>query len=554
MPAVPAAKLADEQTLADFAAAVSTPSVFSEHVRRDLEGEGFRLWRKQIREVNREERRIKRIQGRFLGKSVTASDQFKHRCILWRKPQGTALVGTRQESNLEPIFERELITAFKKVPLLRIFLPDGDNGINRKAWQIRLLNGVTIRGRIEGKEGAGFQTIHPDVAAWWDEVQLLSDDAVAEVYGMLGPEVWIMATGVPNGVRSSWAYKIDTDASYGFAGGKMTRLDDPRMTPEMLTELANFYGGTDTSGYRNRVLGEWGDDARMTFDMDRITLDLPSKSGSTMRVKPPFYRSIELYARDVVLPDGSTRHDVLASRFAFRPDLPQTNSIYIAADHGQSASPTTGYIHFYDTKLQTWRQWYRFLLFGMQAPAQADIFHWLSDKVKDVTGIEPVIGLDTTGQGGSAVMAILEPFGHALVWVDVRAAVEDGERLERPEEVAKRIARDPFSPNTPMLVPMLQRVRQVAFPRLQQEFYSGHLRLVNEDALVKQIAGTTDTESKTGERIYSTDYTQDGSPYNHDESSFEVFGAMLHKLDVAKAMPKHDVWAQEMPVPWGLVQ
>ena len=547
MPAERGPELTEEEQL--FQLLLNTPSIFSEWIRPFVEGEGFRLWPKQIIEINRPERRVKRIQGRFLGKSITCADQFLNACVRWTRPTGTALFATKAEHNLEPIFRRELDGMFKRHPFLKLFYIT----TNYKTWEIRLLNGVTIRGRIEGEGGSGFNTVHPDVIAWIDEVQMLSDEAVAEFYGMIGDHLPLLASGVPNGVRTSWGFRIDTEASYRFVGGKMTRLEDPRFTEEMNQELLDFYGGPTSSGYLNKVMGEWGADARMTFDMDRIEMDLPIVEGRP-KVKPSFYRSLELHVRDVANADGTARTDVLGLRFAFRGDMPKTNKVWFHADHGQSASPTTLYITFWDIREKCWRQYHRVLLFGMEAPTQAEVIHWMATQIKRMTGVEPVIGMDTTGHGGSAVMALLQRQEHPLVRVDVRELVDTHDtRLETDEEFRKRFAKDPFSPHEKILVPVYQRWRQVAFPRLAREFYSQQLRLVHEFDLVKQIAGTTDHESKSGaERIYETDFAKDGVPYNHDLSAFEILGAMLHHLDVEQVAKPVDSWAENFDIGWGV--
>jgi len=506
--------------------------------------------------MSREEPRIKRIQGRDLGKSITAADQFINACIRWTKPIGTALFASKAEHNLEPIFRRELDGMFRRHPFLKLFY----GAVNYKTFEIRLNNGVTIRGRIEGEGGSGFNTVHPDVIAWIDEVQMLSDDAVAEFYGMISADLPLIASGVPNGVRTSWGYKIDTDGSYRFHGGRMSRKEDPRFTEEMNQELLDFYGGPTSSGYLNKVEGLWGADARMTFDLNRIERDLPIKDGATSNVKPGFYRSMEVAAEDTVNADGTPKLDLLAMRFAFRGDMPRTDKIWFAADHGQSASPTTLYIHFWDLSTKCWRTYHRVLLKGMEAQTQAEVVHWLADQMKKMTGIEPVIGFDTTGHGGSAVMSALQRLGHPLVRVDVRQLVDTHlTRLETDEELRKRFARDPFSPSVKIEVPVYQRWRQVAFPRLAREFYAGRLRLVNEIELVKQLAGTTDYEGQVksggGDRIYETDYSKDGVPYNHDLSAYEILGAMLHELDITQVALTNPVWAVETPVTgWGLVE
>ena len=540
-----------------FYRAISTPSVFTEWVydHEQLQPPQWHgLWRKQIRELNREESKKRRVQGRFLGKSMTCSTEFLQACILATRP-GEALVASRLEHNLRPIWEKFLVEPLKRHPFLKLFMPHGDNDVNRKAWQITLANNVKILGRIEGKEASGFASVHPDIIAWIDEVQLLSDDAVAEFYGMVSAHLRILASGVPNGVRSSWAYKIDNDTAgtYGFAGGRMTRLDDPTMTEQRIHELQEQHGGPQSSGYLNRVMGEWGADSRMTFDMARITLDLPVKPGEVRSVKPPFYRSVEIDAGDIAKPDGTAKTDVLAMRFAFRGDMPKADSIWFAADHGQSASPTTLYIHFLDSKEHVWRQFHRVLLHGMEAPTQASVIGWLANEIKRMTGISPVIGMDTTGQGGSAVMASLQPLGFELMRVDVRENVQAGLREETEEEVRRRFAKDPFSPSGKQMVPDMQPVRQVAFPRLARELYAGRARLVNEDMLVKQLEGTTDSEGKNGQRIYECDYHVDGRVYNHDESAWEIFGAMLAALDTRQELVAPEAWAEPMPIAWGSV-
>lgn len=546
-----------EQTQTEFLfyRLLSTPSAFSQWIRPTIEGKDFRLWKKQIVEMSRENPRIKRIQGRDLGKSITAADQFINACVRWTKPTGTALFASKAEHNLEPIFRRELDGMFRRHPFLNLFY----EAVNYKTFEIRMHNGVTIRGRIEGEGGSGFNTVHPDVIAWIDEVQMLSDDAVAEFYGMISADLPLIASGVPNGVRTSWGYRIDTDtAKYRFFGAKMSRLEDPRFTEEMNQELLDFYGGPDSSGYLNKVMGEWGADARMTFDLNRIVRDLPLREGAIGGVRPGFYRSFEISSEDSVNVDGTPKLDVLALRFAFRGDMPKTDKVWFTADHGQSASPTTLYIHFWDLTEKCWRTYHRILLRGMEANTQAEVVHWLAVQIKGMTGVEPVIGFDTTGHGGSAVMADLQRHGHPLVRVDVRELVDTHQtRLETDEEFRKRYAKDPFSPHEKQQVPIYQRWRQVAFPRLAREFYAVRLRLVNEPDLMKQIAGTTDYESQMktggGERIYETDFIKEGVPYNHDLSAFEVFGAMLHQLDTTQTPVAPKAWAHNFDIGWGVV-
>src|SRR6266496_1354263 len=80
-----------------------TPSIFSEFVR-STDYEEFELWPKQIIEINREALHKKRLQARDLGKSITAMDEVNSLIVQYDGDEGIALVGTRADLNLQPIF------------------------------------------------------------------------------------------------------------------------------------------------------------------------------------------------------------------------------------------------------------------------------------------------------------------------------------------------------------------------------------------------------------------------------------------------------------------
>lgn len=527
------------------------PAGLSEYLRSNRR-ERFKLWQRQVREMNREDNKKKRIQARNLGKSITCADEFISDVLRYRgAEQGVALVGSRGQPTLQYIFEQWLIGPFQRNKFLNFFLEPGDRGVDRKNYEVRLRDGTTIKGRIQGKDGQGFNTVHPNIAAWFDEVQLLSDEAVAEIYGMLGDEK-VLASGVPNGVRSSWAYRIDNNPKMGFVGDRMTRLDDPRVTPEKIEEWKLSYGGDHTSGYLQKVMGEWGSASAMTFDVDRITADLPFKDDEYPKL-PPFYTSREVRERDYHGPED------LPLLLLISADMPKTaEKIYIHADHGITASPTTIYVSFFDAKegLRCWRQFMRVLLYDMQTPSQVEVFHYLADTLEAMYKIKPLIGLDTTGQGGQAVMSYLENMGHPVVWVDLNEPVEFSDRLEYDEEYMARMRKNPMDNPERQVLKITTPMKQVAMPHLKKVLYSGELRLVNESVLWKQFENTTDFQQiNSQDRKYVTDYTgpEGGQKeYNHDLQSFEVLGAMLYRdLTAVPIDTSREMWIEDVEVFWG---
>ncbi len=506
--------------------------------------------------MNREEPHKKRIQARFLGKSITAMDEVNSRLLMFDGDEGIALIGTRSDLNLQPIFER-IVALYERNRLMKFFL-QSDRAIDRKNHEVRLVNNAIIKGRIQGKDGQGFNTVHPDIIAWIDEAQLLDDSAVEEFYGMVSPSLPILASGVPNGVRTSWAYRIDNDKDEGYVGGHMTRLDDPTMTEEFKEGLKRAYGGENSNGYRQKVLGEWGADSRMTFDIDRITHDLPILP-DRKPTAPSYYQNIVVDEKDYMGYEQAEWLSEVAAKFMIRDDMPPRNLIYIAADHGDTASPTTGYVHFFDTKEKCWRQYLRFRLYGMQAPHQADVFHWLSQEFERRFGVKPLVGLDTTGGGGRGVASILQTMKQRVIWANVSEKVSFAERLENDMEYKARLEKEPYSGEERRMVNIELPLRQIAIPQvLIPNLYNGFIRLVEQEELWKQFAATTDHEDKsnqTGRRVFETDYSHDGDPYyNHDLSAFEVFASMIlfeggKKEDEEE---EFDAWIEDYKVDWDI--
>lgn len=198
----------------------------------------------------------------------------------------------------------------------------------------------------------------------------------------------------------------------------------------------------------------------------------------------------------------------------------------------------------------------RVLLNGMQTQAQVDVFHYLADTLEKQTGIKPVIGIDTTGQGGQAVASFLEDVGHPIVWANLAKNVEFGTRMESDEEYMDRMKKNPMDNPARLTVMMEAPLKQIAIPALKKVLYTGELRLVNQEELIKQFMNTTDTEQTNNQnRKYSTDYNgPDGNKpdYNHDLQSFEVLGAMLHHDAIAPEIQAYrDMWIEDFDMGWG---
>lgn len=529
--------------------------VFSEFVRRNERAapdKQWRVWPQQIREMNREESHKKRFQGRNLGKSITAMDEFNSMVLLYEgnDPEGgTALIGTRASLNLNPIFAQQVSLWTRNRFLSKFLIGDSRRAIDLREHEIRIMDGrVIIKGRIQGQDGQGFNTVHPNICAWIDEAQYITRQAIAQFYGMISPELPVLASGVPNGVRISWAWAIDNEADWGFVGRGATRLEDPRVynNPGAAEQLAKAYGGIHTNMYKHMVLGEWGVDSRMTFNIDLIKRDLPDREAM-----PPYFREIRINISDY----SKTN---LPIEFALRQDLDRkiVGAFYIHADHG-IVSPTTAYVSYYDSKEGAWRQYFRFLLEGMQTIEQTEVFDYVAKELEKLYGVRPAIGLDTTNAGGQAVASMLERLGWNVHWANLAENVKFDQRLEDEDEVKKRLEKDPWGDPQPQWVDIEGPRKMVAMLRLAREFYSNKVWIIREpqedERLWGQIGSTTDHPSQNDRtRVYETEYSIDGEPYDHDLQAFQVLSSMIHEEAYeGEAIEAQNLFMIPIPIGWG---
>lgn len=461
---------------------------------------------------------------------------------------GVALVGTRASLNLNPIFGGLVSLWTRNRFLSKFLIADSRRAIDLREHEIRLMDGrVMIKGRIQGQDGQGFNTVHPNICAWIDEAQYITRTAIAQFYGMISPELPVLATGVPNGVRISWAYAIDNEPEWGFVGRGATRLDDPRVysRPGAAEALAKMYGGVHTNMYKNLVLGEWGVDARMTFNIDLIDRDLPDKEAM-----PSWFHEVRINIMDY-------NKSMLPQQFSMREDLDKKSieHIFIHADHG-IVTPTTAYVTYFDKGMKAWRIYFRFLLEGMQVLEQTEVFDYVGRELTRLYGVTPHIGLDTTG-AGSGVASMLEHLGWKVHYANLAEKVTFDQRLENEDEIKKRLEKDPWDDANPQWVDIEAQRKMVVMQRLAREMYSKNLLIVREpeedERLWGQIGSTTDHPSMNDvTRVYETEYSVDGEPYDHDLQAFQVWASMIHEANYeGEKIEQQKLWMIEMPIGWG---
>ena len=136
-------------------------------------------------------------------------------------------------------------------------------------------NGIMFYGRIEGVMGNGknMQGPHPRFIAV-DEAEYGSTvDHQYRIAGALPDAKWIYA-GVPNGLRNTPFYKLDTtkDGARNWSRHKYNIKANPvfLVNKKYRKELETEYGGKDSPDYITQILGEWGDEAASSFPSSAV--------------------------------------------------------------------------------------------------------------------------------------------------------------------------------------------------------------------------------------------------------------------------------------------
>lgn len=186
---------------------------------------------------------------------------------------GQEMVITAPELNhLTPIISL-IEHQFKNTRLGAEMLPKGRNqGITHRPFQMDLLNGSRIIGRIPQKDGKGVKGLHP---LWLetDEGQDYPDAGWVELIETVkqgnDSAVW-RAHGVTKGVRD-YFYKF-TQPESGWKVHHITAMHRPTWSDAERAQKIEQYGSRDHPDYRRNILGAHGDASNPLFVLHRLML------------------------------------------------------------------------------------------------------------------------------------------------------------------------------------------------------------------------------------------------------------------------------------------
>lgn len=405
--------------------------------------------------------------GRDVGK--TSEIEIIAAWAMCTRPNTQMLVATQCENHLFPLMHR-LSRRFQSDPHFSSSLREARQS---PSWFFRFDNGFALWGRLAGPRGMNFQGMHVD---WQivDEAQEMAESSWGELFQALngGGRRWVY--GVPNGRRDTF-YRMTQDPEAEQYHWPSTLNPDFSAAKE--AELARLYGGRDSPGYLNRVLGLHGAPARAVFSLE----DYHACVASGL----PFH-DLTLCAGDVFTP----------------PSRVAPGDYCLGCDLGYARDPSEFAVYL-DAPPHL-QQVLRVRLEGVNYAMQQEVIEAL-----DAAYAFAAIGIDA-GNNGRAVAHQLMTLGPA--WCAKVHAFEFGARIDLPPLPDGRIPRRRTKEFMTELLQRRMAARALLWPPLPER--------------EQQYAAHTYSTGRNGEIVYSK-----GNDHLIDADRCAVLAHWLHNRE-----------------------
>jgi hypothetical protein len=272
------------------------------------------------------------------------------------------LIVTPAQVHLTPLIER-LYSDVDNFPFAKSLIADKRRG---DAPTLSTKTGLTVYARIEGILGddRNMQGIHA-IKIYMDEAEFGNNlNHRSRLAGAMPDCKWVYA-GVPNGLRGTPFYKLDTtkDGARNWSRHKFSMLTgNPRflVDKKYRKEIEREYGGKDAPEYITQIKGEWGDEAMSSFP-----------SGVVKWGTHNIYISKNTY---MTLQEHFTNNTLPA---AIRVPQVQCYRAVVGIDYGLSPDPATIVIAVQYEEKSPWQTYARISLYQVPVDKQIAILKYL---------------------------------------------------------------------------------------------------------------------------------------------------------------------------------
>ena len=314
----------DERRLA---AMLASPVAWGESYLRNRDRSPRRYWPHQKEDLLAEDRNIIHLDGRDAGKSVNITTSALHFAFTTRGGQG--LIAAPHQGHLDTLIE-EIEFQLDANPDLMSSVAINAQGrakiIRKPYFRVEFTNGSILYFRPAGPYGDAFRSLHVD-RVWVDEGAWLSEKAWKALRQCLKAGGRLRIYSTPNGLRDTTYYRLTSSTQ--FRVFRWPSWLNPLWTQDRESELLEFYGGRDTSGWQHEVAGEHGKPSYGAFNIEHFNL---------CRQEILEYQKIVVTGEELKNCETEEEsHDRLEMLLNL---MPQTGVFWIGGDLGYTNDPT----------------------------------------------------------------------------------------------------------------------------------------------------------------------------------------------------------------------
>ncbi len=383
---VPADISPEELALAEV---LLNPATWGENTLSNRDGSPRRYRSYQREDLECDAPKIVHKDGRAVGKTVDLAT-----LVLWfafTHPGKSVLVAAPYQGHLDTIIEemQHQLTTSEVLDASVARKADGRRKIKRQPYyEVGFTNGAYVYFRPAGTGGYSFRSLHVDFLLV-DEAAWLPETAWEALRQCLNAGGQFRVYSTPNGLRNTYYYRITQ-------GKKWKKFHwpswmAPDWSPEREAELAEFYGGKNTSGWQHEVAGEHGKPTYGAFDPAQVIAAL-------VNVKD--YRKVSITGDALRNCDSESKIRLRLQNLLHLTT--RKGTYWVGGDLGYTSDPTELLMFEEDERKETLTLVLRIHAEQVPYPVITEIIA-LVDRVYSPVGI----GVDRGGNGMSVVQELL---------------------------------------------------------------------------------------------------------------------------------------------------
>lgn len=310
-----------------IALTLQDPVMWGQTYLRNRDGSDRSYWPHQVEDMHCKSNNIVHLDGRDVGKSIVLTTDAMHFAFTTRGGQG--LIAAPHQGHLDTLVEEMEFQLDANPDLMASvgITKYGKVKIHRKPYfRVEFTNGAILYFRPAGAYGDAFRSLHVD-RVWVDEGAWLTEKAWKALRQCLKAGGKLRIYSTPNGLRNTTYYRLTLSSQF-----KVFRWPswlNPNWTVERESELLEFYGGRDTSGWQHEVAGEHGKPSYGAFNIEHLNL---------CRQELLEYQKVTITGEE--LRDCETEEESYDRLEMLLNLMPQVGMFWIGGDLGYTNDPT----------------------------------------------------------------------------------------------------------------------------------------------------------------------------------------------------------------------